>query len=632
MSCSLVFIERLDEIDLLESFINADTIVISMLPSVSSELKRRGISFETTLSFFGVEGHRQTLEKSLEITEEFRPFLKKIKIEDVQHAFEKTWIVYFRIYLNYWLAMVYIVDNAVKENKPDTLIVICKNSANKPSFKPSENYYLLNTIVEQYGFSHNIKIQYEEKGENFKVNNYYWKLINNWLKSCVFEFQLSIFSLMKRDRASILALEDTYNMPRLLSEVCQRNDKAFPVYLSIKRNTFRLRLREMLKGETFSFLCIPSRTKLNISTNLQEQLGICVSQIRGWLNNHPETLTIFGVNASTYLLSYIENTLNHKMLDLNAEITSLKRLLNIVKPNKVFSQHSLGITYALGEICLRNDIAALLISHGSHVPHNQSLAESEWSIHAHTIINSHYPFVAIQTPWVKKFLNAQDGVISKSIETGPLLFARKQENDISKQKLRKKIFGSHLNKRIILHAGSPRVWKTLRPWVYETCDEYINNLNDVIKAIDSLPNIYLAIRFRPQEKFTLEDLRMSLINSNCYGIYIDGVFEDYLLGSDLLLSYSSATIEEALQNHVPVLQYDPSGKYEHIPGRILSTTSENKVSAIYSVLSEVDLMPALQWWSKSFEENNHMMRFWSEHILDFDSKMDWLSRMDSKKC
>ena len=125
---------------------------------------------------------------------------------------------------------------------------------------------------------------------------------------------------------------------------------------------------------------------------------------------------------------------------------------------------------------------------------------------------------------------------------------------------------------------------------------------------------------------------MSLINSNCYGIYIDGVFEDYLLGSDLLLSYSSTTIEEALQNHVPVLQYDPSGKYEHIPGRILSTTSENKVSAIYSVLSEVDLMPALQWWSKSFEENNHMMRFWSEHILDFDSKMDWLSRMDSKKC
>ena len=180
MSCSLVFIEHLDEIDLLESFVNADTVIISMLPSVSSELKRRDISLETTLSFFGVEGHRQTLEKSFEIVEELRPFLKKIAIDNVQHAFEKTWIFHFRLYLNYWLAMLYIIDNAVKENKPDTLIAICTNSANKPGFKCSEKKYLLNTIVEQYGFSHNIKIQYEEKGETFKVNNYYWKLINNW--------------------------------------------------------------------------------------------------------------------------------------------------------------------------------------------------------------------------------------------------------------------------------------------------------------------------------------------------------------------------------------------------------------------------------------------------------------------
>ena len=147
------------------------------------------------------------------------------------------------------------------------------------------------------------------------------------------------------------------------------------------------------------------------------------------------------------------------MLDLNGEILSLRRVLNIIKPNKVFAQHSLGISYALGEICLHSDIAALLISHGSHVPHNQSLAELEWSIHAHTMINSHYPFVAIQSPWAKKFLNGQNGVISKSIETGPLLFARKQENNRNKLKLRKKIFGSHSNKRIILHAGTPKRWK-----------------------------------------------------------------------------------------------------------------------------------------------------------------------------
>ena len=49
MDSSLVFIENLDEIPLLEDFINADTIVVSTIPSVSSELQRRGIPFVTTL-------------------------------------------------------------------------------------------------------------------------------------------------------------------------------------------------------------------------------------------------------------------------------------------------------------------------------------------------------------------------------------------------------------------------------------------------------------------------------------------------------------------------------------------------------------------------------------------------------
>jgi len=98
------------------------------------------------------------------------------------------------------------------------------------------------------------------------------------------------------------------------------------------------------------------------------------------------------------------------------------------------------------------------------------------------------------------------------------------------------------------------------------------------------------------------------------------------------LSYSSTAIEEALQNHLTVLQYDPNGKYEHIPGEVLSVKSENKVSEIYSVLSEEDLIPALKWWSDSLRFNNEPILPWSKHILDFDKKMEWLSQMESQKC
>ena len=173
-------------------------------------------------------------------------------------------------------------------------------------------------------------------------------------------------------------------------------------------------------------------------------------------------------------------------------------------------------------------------------------------------------------------------------------------------------------------------WDSLRPWIYETIDEYINNINDIINVIEEIPEIYLVIRFRPQSGLSLDDLSLLLKNSECYGIYTDGSFEDYLMSADLLISYSSTTIEEALQSHVPVLQYDPSGKYEHISGQILSNSSKNNVSEIYSVLSKSNLMPALKWWSKSL--NNDTNLSWSKYNIEPDNKMEWLSQMESEKC
>jgi len=622
MVTSLVFIEQIDEIDLLENIINTDTVVISTLPSVSAELSRRSISYKTTLPFFDVTGHRQTLNKSVQIVEGIRPLLNEIKTSEIQHAFEKTWVFFFRFHLNYLLSMLYVIHKAIEEYDPAELIVIRIN--------PRE-ILLLSRIVEQYGLSNDIKIRYIEKSDKTKAQSKIFSQIKNLTKRFIFEFQLCIFPLFRWARSPVLALEDSYNMPHLLREVCRHHKESLPVYLSINRSSLKVRLIEILKGETFSFFSIPSNTKFNISVNFHDQLNFTTLQIHKWLNKNPDTSTIFGVNMSMYLVDYIENKLSHKMLLLHSEIFHLKRILDVVQPKKVLAQHSLGLGYALGEICSQRNIAALLISHGSHVPHNHTLAELEWAVHAHTIFNSHYPFVAIQTPWAKKFLNGQDGVISKSIETGPLLLTHKHKSG-TKQELRKKLFGGYHPRRIILHAGTLKGWHTFRPWVYETFDEYISNINDLIRAVEAVPNLFLAIRFRPQPGISLEDLKLSLIKSNKYTIYIDGEFIDYLLASDLLISYSSTTIEEALQNRIPVLQYAPDGKYEHIPAQELSMNKKNNISAIYSVMSENNLIPALLWWSKNHTENKNNTIIWSEHTFDIDNKMEWLSHMESKNC
>ena len=292
------------------------------------------------------------------------------------------------------------------------------------------------------------------------------------------------------------------------------------------------------------------------------------------------------------------------MVVLNTQIIALRRILSLLKPDKVFAQHSLGFSYALGEVCLDSNIPAILISHGSHPHHNDEFAKQEWDIHSHTLMNSHYPFVAIQTPLAKLFLNMSDNLISKRIETGPLILTGQSKNR-DRNQTREKIFKNNSDKFIVLHAGTPKGWEYLRPWIFETRDEYIKNINDVITAVEQISGMFLAIRFRPKPGFSLDDIRFLLKDSDSYEIFTDGDIKDFLIASDLLISYSSTTIEEALQNQLQVLQYDPSGKYEHISGQILSESGENNFSEVYTVLSKSDLMPALNWCM--LNQNNNFL-------------------------
>ena len=105
-----------------------------------------------------------------------------------------------------------------------------------------------------------------------------------------------------------------------------------------------------------------------------------------------------------------------------------------------------------------------------------------------------------------------------------------------------RIIPQHFNKIIILHAGTPKSSKGLRPYVYETVDEYIENINSLIKVIDKFEDMHLIVRFRPSDYLTLSDFQELLVKSSCYSIHSKGTFEDYLTIADLLVSYSSTTI------------------------------------------------------------------------------------------
>ena len=234
-----------------------------------------------------------------------------------------------------------------------------------------------------------------------------------------------------------------------------------------------------------------------------------------------------------------------------------------------------------------------MIPHGTFVPVTDEYSKKEWQENALGLINTPYRYVAIQTPLAEKFL-ASISAQNKPVITGPILFGRKIKSSDDVKQLKRR-FAQEKDK-VILHAGTPKDRKSARLINFETIDEYVDGIVSLINAVDKLNGAYLVIRFRPIDGLSIEELKNILPEAKSYSIASDGTFADYLSIADLLVSFSSTTIEDALQNDVPVLLYNKYNRYQHIRGVILSpSVSKIKPSAVYNVNREQDLLFGLKW-------------------------------------
>ena len=78
--------------------------------------------------------------------------------------------------------------------------------------------------------------------------------------------------------------------------------------------------------------------------------------------------------------------------------------------------------------------------------------------------------------------------------------------------------------------------------VYETLDEYVAAMGELVLAVDQVPDTFLILKFRPNADLGMEDLRTLLPASDRYMISVDESFLDVLGFTDLLVSFSSTTI------------------------------------------------------------------------------------------
>jgi len=447
-----------------------------------------------------------------------------------------------------------------------------------------------------------------------------------WLYKILFKMQLVIYRFVSRNKNVIMATHSAYNIPRVIDYASRKIKKSLTVGGS--ERTFLKSIPSIIKGLHWRFIKFPPDASKKAFNKFVHDYNLLLKKFDKLINENTNIFTFYGISLHGPIMDYLQNGLSTEMYKTIHGSHAFFQILKARKPVFAVTNQASGFHYAFGELCRKQKINSMLISHGSHVPHEEKWAKLEWDEHARFMINSHYPLVAVQTPWAEKYLKNQNGLISKPVLTGPLLYSRNNGDNHEKNLIRERLFPESWKKNILLHAATPFGWNYLHPWVNLTHDEYILHINDLIRAVEKIEGLYLAVRIRLKSFYgmSLEEIKRLFISSKCYGIYTEGSFEEYLIASDLLVSFSSTTIEEALQNKVPVLQYDPFNRYCHIPAQKLEKNGDSEISPIYYASSFSDLSWSIKWITNNYlnkKEEDYLD--WSDHILE--PKIDWFDKI-----
>ncbi|MBT6047221.1 MAG: hypothetical protein HOG49_10395 [Candidatus Scalindua sp.] len=559
----LVFIEYTEELDSFLQYLHKNELklsefnIVALSTAVQVVLLKRKIKYKNTLAYFGNESHRSCLLKSDSIVQ----FLnKELKVNsDLRIDGYKEWYVFLiRHLVNHILWLIEIVSNAVSETRPEEILVIKiqSNNYHGPFINEDERYlssvvsglcseqgYLVNEIKsDKYLRNHNSFSRIKPKTfflHTRSILQGFCKEVKSVLSG------IDKFDVLKKNK-TLLVLSLGYNLDRVCQEIKRLDDSVKVVFLQDESTSIFKKFQ--LRGYhdidyLISYNELPTRID-SVEKKDVESFLKCVE-------DNYNLFAYKGFGFFQIIKAKILAGITRSTEELIEKSYQMSYLIETIKPDLSLSYSSRGLTYVLGELCRNNDLKALCISHGSVVPPKNEIEEIVNRNIGESVILNKYPSVAVQTPLAKEFLDHYEHP-SEEIITGPLVFGRKS-NSVHSDKI--------IN---ILHAVTLKSRGSMKFWGVEHNDEFVSSLGDIINVVGSIDNIKLIIKLHPTfyENFTSKDLNKLLPETESY-VVSDRTLEEELSVTDLVVSFSSTVIEEAIINRIPVMLYDKWDRYKH---------------------------------------------------------------------
>ena len=560
-----------------------DTLVVCLHPAVAVFLRENGIAVHDTLDFFDNSKQQAIV---LEVEAIITDLTRDLDLKDdrgLEKGYLQTFAYHARFYINHFMWIIKILEG-IHEKYAIKELICCWQPQGIPYSGESriqDNERFLGFIARD--FCRACAIAYKpvtlglSRTDRFGATAAAAVRVVGILAALIDYQRVKVLS--RRPAKTIVVPAVSYNMGALLETIKQKETGVRCVMVWEGKKT--------LKQELFKiYLMLGAMLGKGKSKDVLEAV-ICLELLKPFLFRDFSGLAAFkqkagraiddafartaprlnagGVDFGGYLQEKINRGLKPELGRLFVLTGVLDKVLRLLKPRLLISMYSAGIYYTMGELSRSLGFVSLSVSHGTHVPPGNEFEKIENYRLATSVIINAYTHVAVQTPWADKFLDYYRDERPRVI-CGPLIYSRKDK--ARGDRLKQTILGLPAKSRVVTHASTQKTRWSLRFHIEETLDEYIASLCDIVNAVDQTEGLYFVLRPHPVCDISRQDFLKLLPPSDKICVMDQGSFKDVLSVTDLLISYSSTCIEEALQSNIPVVLYDKWKRYNHfnVPG------------------------------------------------------------------
>lgn len=588
---------------------------IALSPSAYACLKEKGVEVRNTLDYLNNDSHKELLLKSQVIVDWLRQKFESANFNiDVHGSYRDAFIFLTRFAIHYCLEKIEIISNTIEKHKPGSTYAPLYANKATPSVRIEFEEEYLTLLARRIAKIKGLRFE-EILGDKSDNSTHSTKRMPSALKfisRCIAFQMCGKMFLMKNifRREKPLLLTAGHEMGAILTEF-RNNGINIPYYF--------------LQGPITAYTEVPNflinlfwRTYSNQITEQKRNFENLINEIE----NQTNIFSYRDIPFADIISKKMREDIVPYMVNQFIWLTELDKFIERIKPSVILSNGARRDDIMIAELCRSKKIPDILISHGSHVrPKNES-ERIEWGEHGRSFLRGPFSNFALQTPLAEGYFEVFPAQASIT-KTGPILWGRPA--DIEKGKmLFNKMFKEKYdfgNVRVILYAATQKLSSVPRFHVYETPDEYVKTVLDLTEAVRNLPRTILIVKFRPRKGITTKDLKRLVPFSEKVILSVGEKFSDVLGMSDLLVSFSSTTIEEALQNRIPVLLYGGQGRYQHVSSFEVKKNETVVPSAAYHVKRSQDLEYAISHILDLEIRKSSHRRIFDPYIYDEHSRI-----------